>query len=176
LKKGIVFDKDSPYRNWSWFFDSFLSHFARQPVRKDTKPPTGKRNSRRPAKGNKSTSPIEPHSQEPSAKHRPTVFRNKDKELKGIPEAILDERKESSVCSRCGKGGHLWFICRTSEPVVDRLPLKPKQLKRKRDGDSGGTSQTPKKRKFATMKIRNTKSTKAAKSRTSTPTTRQEKT
>jgi hypothetical protein len=41
-----------------------------------------------------------------SGKKNSTGFKEKKKELKGIPEALRKERRKTSVCLKCGKAGH----------------------------------------------------------------------
>jgi hypothetical protein len=44
--------------------------------------------------------------------------KQKEIELKGIPEEILEERKEKNCCLKCGKGYHRWYDCWVQEPVI----------------------------------------------------------
>jgi hypothetical protein len=41
-----------------------------------------------------------------SGKKNSTSFKDQEKELKGIPEALREERQKTSVCLKCGKAGH----------------------------------------------------------------------
>jgi hypothetical protein len=44
-------------------------------------------------------------------------LKDKDEELKRLPEAQREERRKSSVCLKFGKAGHSWFRCYTKELV-----------------------------------------------------------
>jgi hypothetical protein len=68
-----------------------------------------------------------------SGKKNSSGFKDKDKELKGIPEALREDRRKSSVCLKCGKAGHSWFSCYTKEPVTRAVSTLSKKTKRKRE-------------------------------------------
>src|SRR6266849_6102109 len=66
-----------------------------------------------------------------SGKKNSSSFKDKDKELKGIPESLREERRKSSVCLICGKSRHSWFSCYTKEPVTRAVSAVSKKSKRK---------------------------------------------
>jgi hypothetical protein len=53
-----------------------------------------------------------------SGKKNSPGFKDKDKLLKGISEALLEEQRKTSVSLKCGKSCHLWCNCYTKEPVT----------------------------------------------------------
>jgi hypothetical protein len=66
-----------------------------------------------------------------SGKRNSTGFRDKEKELKGIPEALREERRKTSVCLKCGKAGHSWYSCYTKELVTRSVSAVSKKSKHK---------------------------------------------
>lgn len=53
--------------------------------------------------------------------------KNKDVELKGIPQSLLDERKKDGNCLKCGKGRHMWYDCYTADPVTHKVAAGSKR-------------------------------------------------
>jgi hypothetical protein len=51
-------------------------------------------------------------------KNYSTGFKDKDKELKGIPKALWEERRKTSGCLKCHNGGHSWYNCYIKKPVT----------------------------------------------------------
>ena len=51
----------------------------------------------------------------------PTEWKERNVELKGIPDDILKERRKSENCEKCGKKNHKWVDCWTKEPVITRV-------------------------------------------------------
>src|SRR6266849_4313569 len=68
-----------------------------------------------------------------SGKKNSSGFKDKDKELRGIPESLREERRKSSVCLKCGKSGNSWLSCYTKEPVTHAISAVSKKSKRKHD-------------------------------------------
>jgi len=84
--------------------------------------------------------PAKPQTQSQSGPSKPkgqSTFRNKETELKGIPESIREERRKASVCMKCGKSGHSWYKCFSKTPVTHSVNRAKKDSKRKRDEDKG---------------------------------------
>ena len=90
---------------------------------------------RRRSEGKEHAARSSSHKDNKPGKKNSTGFKDKDKELKGIPETIRDERRKSSVCLKCGKGGHSWYNCYTKEPVTRSVSAATKKSKRKREDD-----------------------------------------
>ena len=82
-----------------------------------------------------------------SGKKNSTGFKDKDKELKGFPDSIRDERRKSSVCLKCGKGGHSWYNCYTKEPVTRSVSAVSRNSKRKREDEKATKEPSSKKPK-----------------------------
>ena len=68
----------------------------------------------------------------PSGQNAPVTER--DTELRGIPNSVIEKRKKASVCLKCGKLNHTWFKCFTKDPVTRSVAAASKK-KRKRDED-----------------------------------------
>jgi len=69
----------------------------------------------------------------PAKKGKSGDFKDKETELKGIPESIREERRKASMCLKCGKPNHTWFKCYTPNPVTHSVASVTKKSKRKRD-------------------------------------------
>ena len=79
--------------------------------------------------------PSQPQSQPAPSKGKGKAdFKDRETELRGIPSAIIEERKKASVCLKCGKPNHTWFKCFTRDPVTRSVAATSKK-KRKRDDD-----------------------------------------
>ena len=97
-----------------------------------------KRRGKREKKERKDGPPAKPQTQtQPGpAKKGQAPFKDKDTELKGIPEHIREERRKASVCLKCGKNGHTWFKCFSKTPVTHSVNSASKNNKRKRKADN----------------------------------------
>jgi hypothetical protein len=103
-----------------------------------------------------------------TAKKESSEFKEKEVELRGISEAIREERRKASACLKCGKSGHTWFKCYSKAPVTRSVASVSKKQKRKRDNDKDDNS-APKKAKVERVTADKTpaSSAKAIKSRES---------
>jgi hypothetical protein len=78
-------------------------------------------------------------------KKKPEVeWKDKKVELKGIPQNLLDERRDSKVCLKCGKGPHAWFECRHDKPVTVKVASAKATKKRKSDSEDTGVTKKAK--------------------------------
>ena len=84
-------------------------------------------------KKEKRDKPSQPQSQPgPSKGKGKAEFKDRDTEVRGIPNSVIEERKKASVCLKCGKPNHTWFKCFTKDPVTRSVASTSKK-KRKRD-------------------------------------------
>jgi hypothetical protein len=88
-----------------------------------------------------------------SGKKNSTGFKDKEKELKGIPEALREEHQKTSVCLKCGKAGHTWYSCYIKEPVTCSVSAASKQSKRKREDPEAVEESKGKKPKVERVKV-----------------------
>src|SRR5437588_11353178 len=88
----------------------------------------------------------QPQSQSSTTKKVQSSFKDKETELKGIPEAVREERRKASACLKCGKSGHTWFKCFSKSPITNSVASATKKSNRKRK-ESKDDEPAPKKTK-----------------------------
>ena len=102
----------------------------------ESSPRKEKKGKKKKEKKEKRDRPSQPQSQAASSKgKRKADFKDRETEHRGIPSAIIEERKKASVCLKCGKPNHTWFKCFTRDPVTRSVAAALKK-KRKRDDDN----------------------------------------
>jgi len=107
----------------------------------DGSEPTPKRRSRKEKRERRETAAP---SQAPSGSTKKGTHKDRETELKGIPESIRDERRKVNRCLKCGKPGHTWYNCFSKTPVthsvaqtsVEEATAPKKKRKRKRNKDN----------------------------------------
>ena len=101
----------------------------------ESSPQKKKKGKEKKEKKEKRDRPSQPQSQPAPAKGKGKVdFKDRETELRGIPNTIIEERKKASVCLKCGKPNHTWFKCFTRDPVTRSVAAASKK-KRKWDED-----------------------------------------
>src|SRR5437588_8863275 len=56
-------------------------------------------------------------------------FKDKETELKGIPEAVREEWRKASACLKCSKSRHTWFKCFSKSPITNSMASATKKSK-----------------------------------------------
>ena len=109
-------------------------------------PKREKKKKRKKNKGRRDK-PSQPPSQPGSSKGKwKADFKDRDTELRGIPNSVIEERKTASVCLKSGKPNHTWFKCCTKDPVTQSVASASKK-KRKQDDDKKDNTLAGKKAK-----------------------------
>ena len=94
-----------------------------------------KKGNEKKEKKDKRDRPSQPQSQPIPSKGKGTAdLKDRETELRGIPNTIIEECKKAAVCLKCGKPNHKWFKCFTRNPVTRSVAAASKK-KRKRDED-----------------------------------------
>jgi hypothetical protein len=105
-------------------------------------------------KREKKDKPAQSQPQSVPAKKGKSDFKDKETELKGIPESIREERRKASLCMKCGKPNHSWFKCFTKNPVTHSVAVATtKKSKRKRKEEKETEAPAPKKAKVEKASI-----------------------
>jgi hypothetical protein len=121
----------------------------------DSSHPKKKDKKRGNLKGN--TDPLKPDnsnnkvekkgSKDGSTQGKKRLHESKEEALKGVAQALIDERIEEKLCTRCGKKGHRWYFCRGD--IVTTSTRKIAGQKRGRDAKAAEDGDTAKKAKVA---------------------------
>ena len=62
-----------------------------------------------------------------------TDRKGKSVELEGILDDIIEERRKSELCLKCGMGPYRWFEYYAKSPITNRTVLKSGNKKQKKD-------------------------------------------
>ena len=128
----------------------------------ESSPQKEKKGKERKEKKEKKDRPSQPQSQPTPSKGKGKAdFEDRETELRGIPNTIIEERKKASVCLKCGKPNHTWFKCFTRDPVTRSVATASKK-KRKRDEDK--KEEVPAAKKAKVERLTSGPSTEAKKS------------
>ena len=94
-----------------------------------------------------------PQPQSGTAKQTKPGYKDKETELKGVPESLREERRKAQLCMKCGKPNHSWFKCFAKEPVTRAVAATTKKSKRKRKEENEADNPAPKKAKVERMTV-----------------------
>src|SRR5437588_10701731 len=71
----------------------------------------------------------QPQSQSGTTKKVQSSFKDKETELKGIPEQVWEAWRKASTCLKCGKSKHTWFKYFSKSLITNSMASNTKKSK-----------------------------------------------